>query len=113
MIRRPPRSTLFPYTTLFRSSPRQPPVQIELRVIIGDVLVRQMRRRVQRHIRRRPLFRHPPPPVPHPPPTDGFFEPPQIHVEADRLHVTRLLTSEQIPRATELQIPQCDAIARS
>src|SRR3712207_8266697 len=23
MIRRPPRSTLFPYTTLFRSSPRQ------------------------------------------------------------------------------------------
>src|SRR3712207_6977975 len=27
MIRRPPRSTLFPYTTLFRSSPdRRPPV---------------------------------------------------------------------------------------
>src|SRR5439155_6567725 len=25
MIRRPPRSTLFPYTTLFRSHPRQPP----------------------------------------------------------------------------------------
>src|SRR2546425_8608769 len=25
MIRRPPRSTLFPYTTLFRSSPRSPP----------------------------------------------------------------------------------------
>src|SRR3712207_8095079 len=24
MIRRPPRSTLFPYTTLFRSSPPQP-----------------------------------------------------------------------------------------
>src|SRR5476651_2844655 len=24
MIRRPPRSTLFPYTTLFRSHPRQP-----------------------------------------------------------------------------------------
>src|SRR5437660_7978086 len=24
MIRRPPRSTLFPYTTLFRSSPRAP-----------------------------------------------------------------------------------------
>src|SRR2546427_6957814 len=24
MIRRPPRSTLFPYTTLFRSSPRLP-----------------------------------------------------------------------------------------
>src|SRR2546422_5716705 len=30
MIRRPPRSTLFPYTTLFRSAPRQlfvPPFQ--------------------------------------------------------------------------------------
>src|SRR5205085_11220233 len=25
MIRRPPRSTLFPYTTLFRSRPRRPP----------------------------------------------------------------------------------------
>src|SRR3989442_15938456 len=25
MIRRPPRSTLFPYTTLFRSDPRFPP----------------------------------------------------------------------------------------
>src|SRR2546426_8633861 len=25
MIRRPPRSTLFPYTTLFRSHPRAPP----------------------------------------------------------------------------------------
>src|SRR5260370_17069365 len=25
MIRRPPRSTLLPYTTLFRSSPRPPP----------------------------------------------------------------------------------------
>src|SRR3712207_8310793 len=24
MIRRPPRSTLFPYTTLFRSEPREP-----------------------------------------------------------------------------------------
>src|SRR2546425_3738213 len=27
MIRRPPRSTLFPYTTLFRSHQRQPPVR--------------------------------------------------------------------------------------
>src|SRR3712207_8422747 len=26
MIRRPPRSTLFPYTTLFRSERRRPPV---------------------------------------------------------------------------------------
>src|SRR5947209_11922816 len=27
MLRRPPRSTLFPYTTLFRSVPRRPGVQ--------------------------------------------------------------------------------------
>src|SRR5687768_18181947 len=29
MIRRPPRSTLFPYTTLFRSTGRQPAVRLE------------------------------------------------------------------------------------
>src|SRR2546430_14101846 len=28
MIRRPPRSTLFPYTTLFRSPPVDPPVTV-------------------------------------------------------------------------------------
>src|SRR5256885_7709770 len=28
MIRRPPRSTLFPYTTLFRSNPKDAPVPI-------------------------------------------------------------------------------------
>src|SRR5690348_18446348 len=31
MIRRPPRSTLFPYTTLFRSRPRRVPPQRALR----------------------------------------------------------------------------------
>src|SRR2546426_9547312 len=30
MIRRPPRSTLFPYTTLFRSAPRAAPVLTSL-----------------------------------------------------------------------------------
>src|SRR3712207_8090415 len=37
MIRRPPRSTLFPYTTLFRSRPRLRVVQrvpVELRVVV-------------------------------------------------------------------------------
>src|SRR2546430_5864067 len=33
MIRRPPRSTLFPYTTLFRSGPARP--QRELRPPVG------------------------------------------------------------------------------
>src|SRR5438105_11985094 len=31
MLRRPPRSTLFPYTTLFRSSPRAAPVIVACR----------------------------------------------------------------------------------
>src|SRR3712207_8683885 len=35
MIRRPPRSTLFPYTTLFRSSD-QPPEEKLLRAIFGE-----------------------------------------------------------------------------
>src|SRR3712207_6972929 len=43
MIRRPPRSTLFPYTTLFRSTPR-----------VKDVVVRH-RQRVQGDVRRRLL----------------------------------------------------------
>src|SRR2546430_12717036 len=35
MIRRPPRSTLFPYTTLFRSRTARPPINLEaLRVKI-------------------------------------------------------------------------------
>src|SRR2546427_2671216 len=33
MIRRPPRSTLFPYTTLFRSVLHQEGLQIDLRVV--------------------------------------------------------------------------------
>src|SRR3712207_8766541 len=32
MIRRPPRSTLFPYTTLFRSPPRSHPVIFALEI---------------------------------------------------------------------------------
>src|SRR2546426_5036914 len=35
MIRRPPRSTLFPYTTLFRSPPQEPPV-LNLKIARGD-----------------------------------------------------------------------------
>src|SRR5687767_15337340 len=35
MIRRPPRSTLFPYTTLFRSRVRQPPPLASSRYLRG------------------------------------------------------------------------------
>src|SRR5256885_11939440 len=51
MIRRPPRSTLFPYTTLFRSpAPRDFPHQLEvLQLILAD---RHERGDVQQHVRR-------------------------------------------------------------
>src|SRR2546426_8117210 len=45
MIRRPPRSTLFPYTTLFRSVPP-----------CADLIARCPRRRPQMELRRFPRF---------------------------------------------------------
>src|SRR5258708_27251757 len=36
MIRRPPRSTLFPYTTLFRSPFAHAPLQHEMLTLLGD-----------------------------------------------------------------------------
>src|SRR2546422_6872361 len=41
MIRRPPRSTLFPYTTLFRSVAE--PVRVELKGIAEPVLLYELR----------------------------------------------------------------------
>src|SRR2546430_7786260 len=41
MIRRPPRSTLFPYTTLFRSSPRESSfegVSMRFRLLVATIL---------------------------------------------------------------------------
>src|SRR2546426_12358874 len=38
MIRRPPRSTLFPYTTLFRSKTDREAVAAELKRFLGEVL---------------------------------------------------------------------------
>src|SRR2546430_8130188 len=42
MIRRPPRSTLFPYTTLFRSLP--PPLRVDGPALVGDGEWRARRR---------------------------------------------------------------------
>src|SRR3712207_8849678 len=39
MIRRPPRSTLFPYTTLFRSGPDSPPFEVTGRERPSSVLL--------------------------------------------------------------------------
>src|SRR5260370_25880375 len=41
MIRRPPRSTLFPYTTLFRSSPEETPVFLKPDVITLQLPIRE------------------------------------------------------------------------
>src|SRR2546427_8445928 len=50
MIRRPPRSTLFPYTTLFRSSPAGPPDRPEApsRIKVIDLKAWQARRSLDR-----------------------------------------------------------------
>src|SRR3712207_7667875 len=42
MIRRPPRSTLFPYTTLFRSLPHHPAMHVRQAVVPAAVAVRQL-----------------------------------------------------------------------
>src|SRR5690242_21271749 len=42
MIRRPPRSTLFPYTTLFRSSQPRCPSQLRLSVLDPSVASRRI-----------------------------------------------------------------------
>src|SRR3712207_8008940 len=36
MIRRPPRSTLFPYTTLFRSDGRDPDLHLQRLLVVDD-----------------------------------------------------------------------------
>src|SRR3712207_7778107 len=43
MIRRPPRSTLFPYTTLFRSADRQRGLPNDLVIVIDGLRVRLSR----------------------------------------------------------------------
>src|SRR2546426_1387239 len=45
MIRRPPRSTLFPYTTLFRSRIAGPQLQRDLQGALGAIVVLCSRRR--------------------------------------------------------------------
>src|SRR2546422_8274278 len=57
MIRRPPRSTLFPYTTLFRSKPRSNPAKLarspskpaSTRISLRTCLVAAPRNRSEEH----------------------------------------------------------------
>src|SRR3712207_7036492 len=62
MIRRPPRSTLFPYTTLFRSPPekhRVPHVPARVPARAHEGAWRHRRRRHRRHLRHPLLDRLP------------------------------------------------------
>src|SRR3712207_8789722 len=49
MIRRPPRSTLFPYTTLFRSEPVGRPAAVQRRPDLRVVALRHVGSAVGRH----------------------------------------------------------------
>ena len=93
--------------------PRQPPIQIELRVVIRHVIIGEVRRSIQRDVRRRPLFPLRPSPFAAFQRAHRLFQPAEIHVEADGLDVPRLLTSQQISGAPQLEITQRDAIPRS
>src|SRR2546425_6351296 len=58
MIRRPPRSTLFPYTTLFRSSEDPSPRRIEiLRFLLDRIRKTHFGDRVRNRILGSPLLR--------------------------------------------------------
>src|SRR2546428_13475743 len=57
MIRRPPRSTLFPYTTLFRSSEAMAPIDL-MSCLISDELNRRSQRLLDRR-RKQAEFRDP------------------------------------------------------
>src|SRR2546426_7590964 len=49
MIRRPPRSTLFPYTTLFRSPPEaDPPLLVDPDAVLTRTIARQLLQPVPR-----------------------------------------------------------------
>src|SRR5687767_15262032 len=52
MTRRPPRSTLFPYTTLFRSARRPLLRALALRLRTHDVVIGRLCDRVRSHLRR-------------------------------------------------------------
>src|SRR2546426_10388277 len=88
MIRRPPRSTLFPYTTLFRSLPG-------LRLAGGHVLgtlgarVDDGHHRRHRHARGPPDWRDGLPP--------GPGDPLQLHRTLDDLHRGRLRPDRDLP----------------
>src|SRR2546430_17169690 len=53
MIRRPPRSTLFPYTTLFRSAPVGEVIGLQLQQLVQRIEARRLRRRAAEAAHRR------------------------------------------------------------
>src|SRR2546426_7844331 len=97
MIRRPPRSTLFPYTTLFRSA--HAPQADELARVIErhQHLGAGLLRRRQDHLLARQGVRHD-----RPAPPDGLAGEPRVRVEPER-------RSEE--HTSELQSP-CNLVCR-
>src|SRR2546426_9122034 len=59
MIRRPPRSTLFPYTTLFRSVPRHRDLHRVGRELVRGADVQDLVAHVRVLVVHQPLERHP------------------------------------------------------
>src|SRR3712207_8901048 len=94
MIRRPPRSTLFPYTTLFRSVPRQRD---------GSGLHRRCRRGAAAGGRRRPTGY----PTTRVPPHEGRSEEHTSELQSRQYLVCRLLLEKKKTAATHIQIRQC------
>src|SRR2546429_5155870 len=90
MIRRPPRSTLFPYTTLFRSSdPVTVPIAVPLAALSATVPPTSVALRSEEHtselqsrlhlVCRLLLEKKTPPPPPPPPPPSPPPPPPPHH----------------------------------
>src|SRR2546422_6142920 len=102
MIRRPPRSTLFPYTTLFRSTRRAP------------CRLRHSSRKPSRKSRqRRPLHLLKPPSSSTQAPRRSTPRSEEHTSELQsRLHlVCRLLLEKKKKNDTELTIPQADVMS--
>src|SRR5688572_1914543 len=86
---------------------RQAAIDIELRLLERDVVVGQIGGRVHRHVSRHEPGRTL---APHEP-LDGLVEHAKVEIEAHRLHESRLLRAEQVPRSAKLEVLERDAIS--
>src|SRR2546427_7944502 len=101
MIRRPPRSTLFPYTTLFRSQ-----LPLSLQQMLDDRIVRRKTNRIFRRRKEEALRivegitgRRVEPPIPHQRREEGRI---------DRHRSSALVARPGAPRAHEVVVLNAD-----